>query len=153
MTDRISKNLINTLLMSVSIGFSVTTYAHDSGAQALGAAAGATDVFAVFCSDDGSGPTSYLQYQIQETSGKNTTSPLVSMQTISSTGKTFYNTTDPVNGDAGFSPWVYAYGPNGTFYIIVDKTAANAITYDFTYHCMTAENEHTGTDIQKLQDQ
>ncbi|MDE2388565.1 MAG: hypothetical protein KGN35_05710, partial [Betaproteobacteria bacterium] len=57
------------------------------------------------------------------------------------------NTTDPVSGDGNFSPEAKVHGGNGVYQLLVNKTNAGARSFIVSYHCMTASNVHTGTEI------
>lgn len=55
--------------------------------------------------------------------------------------------TDTTPGDAEWSPFVELHRGGGQYLMIVDKTMAGTRTFDVEYHCMTVNNEHTGTEI------
>jgi hypothetical protein len=139
------------LLMSVSllvIGFAQTVFAHEQGGI-LGNAANAVDYYQINCTDDGTGPADHLVVAIMDAAPKK--APLLSVQVTK--GKLAQNTTDSIDGDAAFSPEVSLQGGNGAYYVTIDKTKAGPEVYTLDYHCITASNEHTGTDIFNLQNQ
>jgi hypothetical protein len=124
--------------------------AHTAGGviDAAGTNASATDYATVSCYDDGDGPASFLFIQIQDQSAP-VPGLLMSMQAAK--GNQIITTSDPVSGDASASPGVQLWGGNGTYYINASKTAAGARLFTVTYHCMTSNGIHTGTDIGVLQ--
>ncbi len=123
------------------LGYAGIASAHDYNG-ALGKPAAATDLFQVSCFDDGSGPADRLAVQVREEAPAS--GPLVSVQVVS--GIVAKNTTDPVNGNATYSPVINVKG-NNTYSLTVDKTKAGkvATTYAISYHCLTSANAHTGT--------
>lgn len=124
--------------------------AHDQ-TGALGKAISATDVYQVHCYDDGNGKASYLSFQIQD--ALPVAAPIISAQ-VTLGASVAANTTDAIDGDAAYSPALNLKGGNESFYLVtVDKTKAGTENYTFQYHCMTATNVHTGTDILQLVNQ
>ena len=128
--------------------------AHELSAT-LGTAAGATDYYQVHCYDDGAGATGYLELSV--TDELPVAAPIVSTQVmkIDSINKTYrlLSSSDLKDGDASSSPELAASWGNGFYFVTVNKTKAGAEKYTLSYHCMTAGNEHTGTDITPLQDE
>jgi len=61
------------------------------------------------------------------------------------------NVTDTVSGDANSSPAAMIGGGDGVYYLSVSKTASGARNFTVTYHCQTAADVHTGTDITVFQ--
>jgi hypothetical protein len=129
--------------------------AHSAEALIDGAGnnASATDLAQVICYDDGNGAPHHLYTQIQDLSGP-VPGLLVSTQIF--TDKQMTSTTDPVSGDAYASnPAILVGSDSGggvqVYYISVSKTAAGPRTFSITYHCQTANDTHTGTDISVLQ--
>jgi len=143
MKNKALKILFVTVSCLGALGFSAMVSAHESGTRSLGNAAGATDFYQVSCFDDGDGPADYLEVQLQDLAPKPTPDPMISIQVIK--GLKAANTTDQVDGDAALSPLIQLHGGNGTYLVTVDKTKAGKENYQFTYHCMTADNVHTGT--------
>jgi hypothetical protein len=112
----------------------------DSG----GGSASFTGLARVTCFDDGNGPAAYLTARVRDTSPP-VAGLLVSMQLLK--GPVALNTTDAVSGDAGWSVAVALPGGNGVYTLLINKTAAGARAFDLEWHCMTAGNLHTGTEI------
>lgn len=124
--------------------------AHSAGAvlDAAGNNASATDMAQVICYDDGNGTPHHLYTQIQDLSPP---VPGLYLSTQIYTDTQMANATDPVSGDTSPSPVAAVAGGEGPYYVVISKTAAGARTFDFTYHCQTANDTHTGTDISVLQ--
>jgi hypothetical protein len=106
---------------------------------ALGAEAGATDVWAVVCP----ATTAWLETKVIDLNP--VAAPLVSVQTIKGIKAT--NSTDPVDGDAAYSPAVNTTGTAGTFYVLVDKTSADAENYTVDIICKDANNVGLSTSV------
>jgi hypothetical protein len=115
----------------------------------LGDAAGSTDYYQVTCLDDGAGPPAALAIQILDAAPA--AAPLLSVQARK--GLLLSNSTDPTDGDSSPSPLVHLPGGPGVYDVLVDKTAAGAENYTVTFHCVTAGDEHTGTEIVSRQSQ
>jgi hypothetical protein len=62
-------------------------------------------------------------------------------------GSKAISTTDVVPGDDRPSPSIKLSGGNGVYFMIVSKTKAGTRNVSVDYHCMTANNVHTGTDV------
>ncbi|MFI3157678.1 MAG: hypothetical protein QX199_16155 [Methylococcaceae bacterium] len=122
------------------LGYANSAAAHDING-ALGKAAGATDYYQVECFDDGAGPADRLLVEIKDLAP--VAAPLISVQVTK--GIIAKNTTDVVDGNATYSPTLTVNGGNGSYYLIVDKTAAKAETYNLQVHCETSGDQHTGT--------
>ncbi len=139
-TSQIKAVLFSLSVMAAAIAPNFAN-AHESGARALGAGAGATDVYLVSCFDDGDGPTSYLTVAVQDLLPK--AGPIVNIQIFRD--GFVNNASDLVDGDAVASPFIKLSRGDGTYFVIVNKTKSGAENYQFEYHCMTAGNAHTGT--------
>lgn len=122
--------------------------AHDVSGT-LGTANTAIDYYQVHCYDDGSGPNDHLYVALKDLAPK--AAPKVSIQVIRD--DIAVNTTDAVDGDASYSPPVSVKGSDGFFYMTIDKTATGMENYSVQFHCVTSDNQHTGTDIFQLTDQ
>ncbi len=146
------KKAIVTASVLFAIGYAAITSAHTAGGaiDAAGTNASATDLATVSCYDDGDGATAYLFVQIEDQSAQ-VPGLLVSIQAYKGTQMT--NSSDPVSGDGLAGPGAQLWAGDGTYYISVSKTAAGARLFTITYHCMTSNNIHTGTDIGVLQAQ
>ncbi|MDO9103471.1 MAG: hypothetical protein Q7U57_00780 [Methylovulum sp.] len=131
------------------LGQANVAVAHDQSGS-LGNANSAIDQYQVHCFDDGSGANDHLEVAVKDLAPKAT--PKVSLQVIRDDTAT--NTTDAVDGDASYSPEVSVKGSADQYYLMtVDKTAAGAENYLIEYHCITGDNQHTGTDIFSLTNQ
>lgn len=106
---------------------------------ALGAAAGATDVWTVVC------PATTARLETKVIDLNPVKAPLVSVQTIKGLKAT--NSTDPVDGDAATSPAVNTTGNAGTFYVLVDKTSADEEIYTVDMMCKDSNNVGLSTSV------
>jgi hypothetical protein len=57
------------------------------------------------------------------------------------------STTDNGSGDAAYSDFIAIDGGAGVYTLLLTHTRAGAREFDIEYHCMTADDIHTGTDI------
>ncbi|CAK0758840.1 exported hypothetical protein [Gammaproteobacteria bacterium] len=115
----------------------------------LGSAAGATDYYGVICSTDGGASTDHLLLQIRSDTPNG---PLVSAQVRK--GAMATNTTDPVSGDAEYSPASQTRGGDGLYDVMINKTGPGTVVYTVVVHCLDASGTiHTGTDGVVYQDQ
>mgnify|MGYP001400419546 CR=1 FL=1 len=146
MQHKIFDNVVKTIFLGVALGYVGISNAHDRGAtmDPNGNVANFTGYALVTCFDDGNGPADHLVASIQDTSSPQD-NLLVSLQIIK--GDFANSTTDPVSGDGIFSPGVRVQGGNGTYQLLVNKTDEGARSFLVSYHCMTANEVHTGTDI------
>ncbi len=136
-----------TVIFSMALlGHAIVGSAHDAGAtmDPNGTVAAFTGYALVICFDDGNGPADSLVASIKDTSAPQD-NLLVNLQIIKDRHAS--NTTDPVSGDGNFSPEIRVHGGNGVYQLLVNKTNAGARSFIISYHCMTASNVHTGTDI------
>ncbi|WP_428353464.1 hypothetical protein [Methyloprofundus sp.] len=138
--------LLKTALLLVSSAFSSISFAHSAGAilGAVGNNAHATAFAAITCFDDGNGSPAGLFAEIRggvepEDGG------LISMQLHK--GRQVTSTTDTVLGDADFSEAVQLNAGPGVYNMFVNKTDEDSIQFEVTWHCMTKDQVHTGTDI------
>ena len=149
-TITLKKSLITTSILAASVYAGIAT-AHTAGGviDAAGNNASATDFATVSCFDDGDGAPAYLFIQIEDQSAP---VPGLLMTMLAAKGNQMVSTSDPVSRDSKAGPGVQLRGGDGTYYVAVSKTAAGARTFTVTYHCMTSNNVHTGTeDITALQ--
>lgn len=137
-------------LVLAALGTPATGWAHDQSGT-LGKPAAATDFYVVLCSNDGSGPPSSVSVQLA--AGGPATAPLVSVQVQLPDQAIAKSATDPVNGDAGASDPIQIAAGNALYYVTIGKAGPGKVAYSLAYHCLTAGNEHTGTDLSSLQDQ
>ena len=117
----------------------------------LGQAAGATHFFGVVCSGEGGSDTDHLFLELRTTTPN---APAVSAQVIK--GQLATNTTDPVGGDATFSPASRTRGGNGLYHVLINKSGPGVVVFTVNAHCLDATGtQHTGTDglVYQYQDQ
>lgn len=98
----------------------------------------------VTCFDDGNGPADLLAAQIRDNSPA-IPDMFVSLQLLK--GSKAISVTDTTPGDAQFSQQVSLQGGNGVYFMMVNKTIAGARDFEVEWHCITANQAHTGTDI------
>ncbi|MBS0422880.1 MAG: hypothetical protein JSR71_00255 [Proteobacteria bacterium] len=146
MRHRFFQKAVMVIFSITMLSYAGVSSAHDAGAtmDPHGTVPAFTGYALVTCFDDGDGPTDYLVASIKDTSLPQD-NLLVNVQIIK--GDYAINATDPVSGDGNFSPEVRVHGGNGVYQLLVNKTNAGARSFIVTYHCMTAGNVHTGTDI------
>ncbi|MBX3617083.1 hypothetical protein [Nitrosomonas sp.] len=140
------KKTLVCMVSTMMLGYAGLGSAHDAGAtmDPSGTVAAFTGYALVTCFDDGNGPADYLVASVRDLSSPED-KLLVNLQIIK--GNRAINTTDPVSGDADYSPEVKVHGGNGVYLLLVNKTKAGVRSFAVSYHCMTASNAHTGTDI------
>lgn len=134
-----------------ALGYACASSAHDAGAtmDPNGTVAGFTGFALVTCTNSGSIPTGFLEASITDTSPPQD-NLLVNLQLIHVGGNInrAISTTDLISGDAEPSPPVKVEGGNGTYLLLVNKTAAGARSFIVSYHCKAADGvTHTDTDI------
>jgi hypothetical protein len=98
----------------------------------------------VTCFDDGSGAAALLMVRVRDNSAA-IPGLLINLQLLKDTAA--LSISDTVSGDATYSDYIALPGGNGVYTILLNKTAAGARSFDIEWHCMTADNLHTGTDI------
>ena len=138
--------IVKVISFSALLSYVGVSSAHDAGAtmDPHGNVASFTGYALVTCFNDGNGEADYLSASIKDTSPPQD-NLLVNLQIIK--GDHAISTTDPVSGDGNFSPSVSVHGGNGVYFLLVNKTAAGARSFLVSYHCVTASEVHTGTDI------
>jgi len=153
-TAFLQKTLITAALLAAA-GHAGHAFAHSAEAvlDPAGSNASATDLAQVVCYDDGNGPPHHLYTQIQDLSAP---VPGLRISTQIFTDKSMTNTTDTVSADALPSYPATLVGSDigggvQLYYISVSKTAPGARNFSITYHCQTANDTHTGTDISVYQ--
>ena len=146
MPHQLFQRAVATILTVITLGYTGVSGAHDAGAtmDPNGTVATFTGYALVTCFDDGNGPADNLVASVKDTSPPQD-ELLVNLQIIK--GSQAISTTDPVSGDGNFSPEVRVHGGNGVYQLLVNKTKEGARSFVVSYHCMTASNAHTGTDI------
>lgn len=116
----------------------------------------ATDYYMVTCSNDPNTGTPTYQFGIALRTDSG--APLVSVQVVNlnlgNYNYTAMNATDPVNGDANFSPVILLPGGNGNYAVYVDKTGPGKVTYTLETGCVTnGLTQMTGFGGKVIQDQ
>jgi hypothetical protein len=140
-----SKLLVTTAIL-ITTGYAATISAHGGGAtlDPAGNKATFTALARVTCFDDGNGPADHLVAKIRDNSPA-IPGMFVSLQLLK--GSKAISVTDTTPGDAQFSEQVSLQGGNGVYLMIANKTVAGARDFEVEWHCMTANEVHTGTDI------
>ncbi len=141
------KKLMNQFIAAVALfGLVQSSHAHDAAATMDPASNSATFTGYGFvtCFDDGNGPADKLVASVRDHSPP-VPGLLVNLQILK--GNRAASVTDPVSGDGNGSPAISVKGGNGVYLIMVNKTAPGARDFSIEYHCMTANDVHTGTDI------
>ena len=145
MPHQLFQRAVAMIFTMITLGYAGVSGAHDAGAtmDPDGTTASFTGYALVTCIDD-VGVTDRLVASIKDTSPPQD-NLLVSLQIIK--GNRAASTTDPVSGDGNFSPEAKVQGGSGVYQILVNKTIAGARSFLVSYHCMTADNVHTATEI------
>ena len=131
---------------AILLGHAGGLAAHSGGAI-LGAAGdnpSATALAEVTCFDDGNGEPAYLLAQVKDLSPYEE-GLMLNLQLYKGVQAT--SISDPVSGDAEPSPYIRLDAGPGTYRMMLDKTGAGPRAFSLTWHCETADNVHTGTDI------
>lgn len=120
--------------------------AHGGGSvlDAAGNSRTFTGVAFVTCFDDGNGPAENLVARIRDNSPP-VDGLLVNLHIFK--GNKAVGISDTVSGDADYSPFVTLHGGTGVYNIIVSKTDVGERLFNLEWHCQTADNIHTGTEI------
>jgi len=143
------KSTLLTLLRAVLLAALLPAgqvFAHGGGAvmDAAGNKASFTGLIRVTCFDDGAGPAQYLMARVRDNSAVQA-GMLVSLQLLKGVRAT--SVTDPVSGNADYSPYAVLAAGNGVYQLLLNKSLAGARSFDLEWHCMTANNDHTGTEV------
>lgn len=149
-SSKFSNGLLNSTLVAVLllVGQAGTSRAHDIAGpiDPVGNVPSFTAVAMVTCFDDGNGPADYLIASIRDLpSNPAVEGMFVNMSLFK--GSKAISTTDVIPGDNSPSPSIKLNGGNGVYFMIVSKTKAGTRNVSVDYHCMTANNVHTGTDV------
>lgn len=150
MKNRFLKNVFINAVILGALGYGSFAFSHSGGAalDPAGNNAGATDLAVVTCSDDGNGTPAYLYGQIKDDS---VSIPGMFVSFHIYKGKQMLTSTDSVSGDSNYSPAITLWGGAGDYYISATKTMAGIRVFEVSWHCMTANGVHTGTDLGVLQ--
>ncbi len=143
------KFTVITLLQAVLLAALIPVtqvFAHGGGAVMDGAGnkASFTGLVRITCFDDGTGPAHYIMARVRDNSPAQA-GLLVNLQVLKGVRAT--SVTDPVSGNADYSPYAVLTAGNGVYQLLLNKTAAGARSFDLEWHCMTVNNDHTGTEI------
>ena len=149
-----SKKLMTATLL-IAAGYAGLVSAHtQSGAVGIATSGAArTDVYAVTCSNDGSGAPAKLAAQVKDLAPVK--APLVSTQISKGTASSALST-DRVDGDNIYSSLVSLTGGAGVYTLKVNKSASTVVgieTYVVQFHCQTAGGVHAGTTWRLTQNQ
>ncbi len=145
------KNILATLV-ACSVGYASVSSAHDAGATLSsisdvdGIIKSVVGLATVDCFDDGSGAADNLIVSIRDNSPP-VPGLMVNVQVVSNRGEKVNSITDTVSGDADFSPFIKLQDGKGPYSVIVNKTDVGDREFDLQYHCNTANDAHTGTQI------
>ncbi len=141
------KNIM-AVFVACTLGYAGISNAHDAGAtmDPSGTIRSFTGLAFVNCFNDGSGPPDNIIVSIRDNSPP-VPGLMVNVQVVSSKGDKAISISDTVSGDADFSPFVLLQDGAGPYTLIVNKTDIGARDFDLQYHCNTANDVHTGTEI------
>lgn len=143
-----NKFVLISSLLSASFLFAGNVAAHNQAGSFTTGLANAVDFYQVTCSDDGSGPPSYLEFQVKDTTA-NTAKVKVLVQKGTSCGVNACAVTslDTIDTDALYSPISKVTQGAGVYNLFVSHTGTGTDAYDVLLHCKTAGNVHTGTSV------
>lgn len=116
--------------------------------DADGTKASFTALARVTCFNDGNGNAALLMARVRDNSAP-IHGLMVNVQIVK--GNAALSISDEISGDASYSDYIALPGGNGEYVMMVNKTAAGPRDFDIEWHCVTAGNAHTGTDIAVLQ--
>jgi hypothetical protein len=103
-----------------------------------------TGMARITCFNDGNGNAASLVARIRDNSDS-IHGLMVSLQLVKD--RAALSISDEISGDAAYSDYIALPGGNGEYLMLVNKTAAGPRSFDLEWHCLTATNAHTGTDI------
>lgn len=131
-------------LVCASIAAPASAHSVRGTMDAAGNSPSFTGLARVTCFDDGNGPAAFLMARIRDTSPA-VPGLLVSLQLVKAGAA--LSISDTTSGDEHYSDYIALPGGKGEYIMMVNKTAAGARSFDLEWHCVTADNVHTGTDI------
>lgn len=131
-------------LSAVLLSFEASAHGGGAVMDPAGNKASFTALASITCFDDGNGPASYLMARVRDNSPA-VAGMVVSLQLLK--GNRATSVSDNVSGDANYSAFVSVTGGNGVYTLLLNKSLAGARSFDLEWHCMTAGDVHTGTDI------
>jgi hypothetical protein len=140
------KKYLAAAIIACTVGYAGISNAHTAGATLDfdGTVRNFTGMAFVTCNDDGNGPADNIIVRIRDNSPP-VPGLLVNLQVYK--GNKANSITDTISGDANFSPFITLHGGAGVYWLLVNKTDIGARTFEVEYHCNTADDVHTGTDI------
>ena len=131
-------------------------YAHDfDGNLTTQSGAGATDSFSISCfnaEENATETTHHLYVTIRNNVKSNDTLSVVVYKKGDSNGLS-KSVSDAIGGDYTSSPALIIPGGNGDYLAFVHHNSDTTLTYLLQYHCQDINTQHTGTDIQSLQNE
>jgi hypothetical protein len=136
--------VLKTSILAATLVATVAPALADSARATLGNSATFTGLARVTCFNDGNGPAAMLVARVRDNS-EAIHGLMVNIQLVK--GAAALSISDEISGDAAFSDYIALPGGNGEYIMMVNKTAAGQRNFDIEWHCMTAGNLHTGTDI------
>jgi len=139
------RNLLG-LMLVLMLGMCSQANAHSARAilDKKGTSPSFTALARVTCYDDGVGPAASLLVRIRDNSAP-VAGLYLNLQLLK--GTRAISITDTESGDADYSDYISLPAGNGVYSVILNHTRAGARDFDIEYHCITADDEHTGTDI------
>jgi hypothetical protein len=126
--------------------FAVTADAHSARAvmDVAGNTASFTALARITCFNDGAGNAAKLVARVRDNSPA-INNLFINLQLLK--GVQALSITDTTPGDAHYSDSIALAGGNGVYTLLLNKTGPGARDFDVEWHCMTATDDHTGTDI------
>ena len=138
------KQLLLTVCSITAFSYAAITGAHESPRVVLdpeGNNPGFLAYAEFTCFDDGNGVPDHLLISVKDFSPPQA-NLLLSAQIIGRFNAA--TTTDVTSGDSSSSPEVRIHEGVGPYQVLVTKSGPGAREFVLTYHCMTANNVHTG---------
>lgn len=135
---------------------SLSLSAHDQEGN-LSAAAGesATDLYSISCFNDpefSQEPTHHLSVSLRSNVKEGGGMSMVVYKKTPS-GQITKAASDAIGGDYTQSPEIIISGGEGDYQVFIHHMTSTAQSYMVSFHCQDAHNQHTGTDIQILQNE
>ncbi|NOT10800.1 MAG: hypothetical protein HOP23_03035 [Methylococcaceae bacterium] len=130
--------------------------AHETEGSLMAASgAGATDLYSISCFKDAENP-SETPHQLfvnvrDNVKGGGVMSVVVYKATA--TGGITKTATDPIGGDYNPSPDIILTAGEGDYLVFVNHTEKISESYMLQYHCQDAAKQHTGTQINSIQNE
>ncbi|WP_347986720.1 hypothetical protein [Methylomonas sp. AM2-LC] len=148
--------ILTLTILLCTLTYTTLCYAHDfEGNLTAQAGAGATDLFSISCSnaeENATETTHHLYVTIRNNVKSNDPLSVVVYKKGDSNGLS-KSVSDAIGGDYTPSPGLLLPGGNGDYLVFVHHNSDTPLTYLLQYHCQDSNNQHTGTDIQSLQNE